>query len=58
MCIPTDDQIIMADKIASMLNIDFPTGSADFSKEAYWQFINSHWDAYKSKLFKISSISF
>lgn len=56
--IPTEDQIIMAGKIAHMLCIDFPTGSPDFNKEAYWQFINKHFDDYKRKLLKISSISF
>lgn len=46
MCTPTDKQIEFADEIATMLDIDFPTGSPDFNKEAYWKFINNHIDEY------------
>ena len=46
MCTPTDKQIKFADKIADALKLDFPTGSPDFNKEAYWKFINNHIDEY------------
>lgn len=43
---PTEKQIKFASIIASALDIDFPTGSPDFNREAYWRFINSHIDEY------------
>lgn len=43
---PTDKQIEFADRIACMLDIDFPTGSPDFNKATYWKFINDHIDEY------------
>ena len=39
---PTAKQISFADKIAYILNIDFPTCSAEFTKWAYYQFISKH----------------
>ena len=39
---PTEKQIQFADEIAYMLGIDFPTGSPDFNRFSYWQFISSH----------------
>lgn len=37
---------MFADRIADALKLDFPTGSPDFNKEAYWKFINNHIDEY------------
>lgn len=44
--LPTEKQIEFADRIAYMFNLDFPTGSPDFNRWSYWQFINQHIDAY------------
>lgn len=45
--LPTEKQIEFADKIAYMLNLDFPTGSPDFNRQAYWKFISDNFYAYQ-----------
>lgn len=43
---PSEKQIELADKIAGILNIDFPKGSYEFTAYSYWKFINSHMQEY------------
>lgn len=44
---PTDRQIAFAERIADVLDIDFPAGSPDFTQWTYYQFINAYIDEYK-----------
>lgn len=46
--LPTEKQIEFADVIADVLEIDFPTCSAEFTKWAYQQFISNHIHEYKA----------
>lgn len=43
---PSEKQIELADKIAGILNIDFPKGSYEFTAYVYWKFINTHMQEY------------
>lgn len=45
---PTDKQIIFADEIAYALNLDFPTSSKEFTKQAYHAFISTHYEEFQS----------
>lgn len=45
--VPTDKQIKFADEIAYVLDIDFPNGSPDFNKYAYWKFISDNFHKYQ-----------
>lgn len=53
---PSEKQIELADKIADILNIDFPKGSYEFTAYIYWKFINSHMQEY-IEVMKNSKIS-
>lgn len=44
---PTEKQIDYADLIAYTLELDFPTCSADFTKQAYQKFISKHENTFK-----------
>ena len=39
---PSDKQIELAEAIANLLELDFPTSSKDFTAAVYWKFINDH----------------
>ena len=47
---PSAKQIEFADEIASVLGIDFPRGSYDFTAQAYWEFIQTNIQEYKELL--------
>ena len=47
---PTDKQIKLADEIAETLGIDFPMSNADFTKQRYWEFIQTHIQRYNDLL--------
>lgn len=44
---PSNKQINLADKIAKVLEIDFPRGDYDFTAHSYWLFINKHYKEFK-----------
>lgn len=44
---PSKKQIKLADKIAYILDLDFPRGDFDFTSYAYWRFINENMERYK-----------
>ena len=44
---PTEKQIILAERIAKVLNIDFPTCSREFTRYSYFNFIKTNIDEYK-----------
>lgn len=44
---PTEKQIILAERMANMLNIEFPVSSKDFNKATYCMFIKDHYDEWK-----------
>lgn len=44
---PTEKQIEFAEAIASVLGIDFPQSSKDFTKQSYYHFIKNYYDEYK-----------
>lgn len=43
---PSNEQIKLADKIADILELDFPRGDFDFTSYAYWKFINENMEQY------------
>lgn len=43
---PSNEQIKLADKIADILELDFPRGDFDFTRYAYWKFINENIEQY------------
>ena len=43
---PSNKQIELADKMAYILDLDFPRGDFEFTAYAYWEFINSHIEPY------------
>lgn len=43
---PSDKQIELADKMANILDLDFPRGDFEFTAYDYWKFINSHIEQY------------
>lgn len=44
---PTEKQIRLADDIARVLNINFPTTSKEFNKRTYRNFINAYYNDFK-----------
>lgn len=43
---PSNEQIKLADKIADILELDFPRGDFDFTSYSYWKFINENIEQY------------
>ena len=43
---PSNKQIELADKMACILDLDFPRGDFEFTAYDYWKFINSHMEEY------------
>ena len=44
---PTEKQIELAEDIAAVLRIDFPTSSKEFTKRTYYKFINAYYEEFK-----------
>ena len=44
---PTEKQIKLAEDIARVLGINFPTSSMEFNKRTYRYFIAAHYDEFK-----------
>ena len=44
---PTEKQIKFVEKMTSVLGIDFPQSSAEFTKQTYREFIKEHYDEFK-----------
>lgn len=49
---PSKKQIKLADKIAYILDLEFPRGDFEFTAYDYWKFINEHISAYNRKLYE------
>lgn len=43
---PSNKQIELANKMACILDLDFPRGDFEFTAYDYWKFINSHMEEY------------
>lgn len=50
--LPTISQVLLANKIAKRLEIDFPSSSLDYTKEIYSRFIDANLDEYESVVSK------
>ena len=55
---PTEKQIKVAEDIARVLGIDFPTSSKEFNKRTYRNFINAYYDRFKEIVNDINDICF
>ena len=53
---PTEKQINLVDKITSLLKIDFPMSSKDFTKSQYSYFISAYINEYINKYKSYSMI--
>ncbi len=51
---PSSKQIMLADNIAKLLDIQFPKTDFDFTAYAYWNFINEHISVYNRKLYELN----
>lgn len=47
MASPTEKQIKLAEDIAKVLDIEFPTTSKEFNKRTYYKFINAYYKDFK-----------
>jgi hypothetical protein len=55
---PTEKQIKLAEDIARVLGINFPTSSKEFNKRTYRNFINAYYDEFKMVLNDANDICF
>lgn len=45
---PTEKQIKFVETITETLGINFPTSSAEYTKQIYCEFIKAHYDEFKN----------
>ena len=58
MASPTEKQIKLAEDIARVLNIDFPTTSREFNKRTYCSFISAHYEEFKQIMNDVNDMCF